>query len=864
MQGNDYLSIITAPDPCNKIVSISKKGTCKKRSLARISRGQIETIHVPDLAAFENVYRQVAEREDQCLVLGFVPGTLDRKVLLFTEKRLKEILKEHTGSDQLPDTAIEDADGTFAVARLKRYIQPSSWFMFDYDQPEGMPDKLRTTDPDEWLGWMVALFPEIEGAAKLYAPSNSSRVFLEGNPAFDSRGFHVYMQARGSSDIARFGKDLFYASLATRFGYTRSIKCDGVDVVRHGTIFDVSTFSPERIDFCGRPELADKRLSLLPLNVRTYGGKRLATGKFEVADDLIEKIKTETGLGRSTAAEFHAEDLRLDTIVIDRHGDERAVRELLPKLLKGQGKVKLQAYPFRPESVSLAAFLRLDDQGNPLMHDVGTGTSHHLAEADLDEWLGTQTVAPATKGKPLTVNNQPIPLAGDLVEDTKAIRIAYDDMLDRMVQIGAGNRYAFMDKPRQSYTYTEMRSLLASNKVRVGRGIRESFEVWTEDPDRLQAISFTFHPGKPSFVIGVDLEKTLNTWLPRHRQPMPDAVVDHLVDPFLKHVEYLFGKRTDDFLDWLAHIEQEPGVLPHTFWLHISPIEGTGRSWLGNVLDRVWSPYTATGVNLSKLMGSDFNQMLSGRILCVVEEIKEGGRGAWVHSQSLKAAITEDTRIINAKGQPEYREPNKMRWLMFSNHLSALPLSNEDRRCQVVTFGGKQKDDDYYTDLYRLKDTHEFINAIGLHLAGRDIGQFNPGARAPLTDDKRLLINAYKSREDKIIELLQDPDVWKWPVVTSSFLLGAFTGETDITGPHIREAHRYRAKMNQLPVVVNLNYKKTRITVRSTVGLLSEDEKKSWSLLKSAKLKDFVDKKLPISRAAGVRFAEDVLDKHDL
>ena len=91
---------------------------------------------------------------------------------------------------------------------------------------------------------------------------------------------------------------------------------------------------------------------------------------------------------------------------------------------------------------------------------------------------------------------------------------------------------------------------------------------------------------------------------------------------------YLFGDDATRFLDWLAHIEQRPGELPHHGWLHISPEHGTGRNWLASVIARLWKGYVAPNFDLSGMLRTGFNGALSRKLIAIVDEIREGGSGA--------------------------------------------------------------------------------------------------------------------------------------------------------------------------------------------------------------------------------------------
>ena len=120
---------------------------------------------------------------------------------------------------------------------------------------------------------------------------------------------------------------------------------------------------------------------------------------------------------------------------------------------------------------------------------------------------------------------------------------------------------------------------------------------------------------------------------------------------FIDHVYWLFGDSADRFMMWLAHIEQEPGILPHHGWLHISPTPGTGRNWLSSVLTRVWAGQVAASVNLHRLLTGDFNGPLAHKVLAISDEIRvaQKGSGRWIHKEKLDEMITCEYRQVNPK-----------------------------------------------------------------------------------------------------------------------------------------------------------------------------------------------------------------------
>nr|WP_302181372.1 DUF5906 domain-containing protein [Paraburkholderia sp. NMBU_R16] len=249
----------------------------------------------------------------------------------------------------------------------------------------------------------------------------------------------------------------------------------------------------------------------------------------------------------------------------------------------------------------------------------------------------------------------------------------------------------------------------------------------------------------------------MNSWRPIERRK---SSADE--QPFLEHVAYLIEDvaEREVFLDWLAHIEQCPGVLPHYGWLHIAANTGTGRNWMASVLARVWRGYVAPNVDLPALLESQFNGMLAGRVLAMVDEVQEGsGENPFRNANRLNAIVNAEEREINPKFGRKFKERNSCRWLVFSNYENALPMKGTDRRWRVVRHDAAPRSPETYTKLYALLGDAEFINAVGVYLRERDISAFNPGERPPMNEAKRAALNASKSMTQQAAEQL----IKRWP-----------------------------------------------------------------------------------------------------
>jgi len=377
----------------------------------------------------------------------------------------------------------------------------------------------------------------------------------------------------------------------------------------------------------------------------------------------------------------------------------------------------------------------------------------------------------------------------------KAEVVTLQQALNRFVFLADGSRVADMFNPHYDLPFVDWAGTYAASFEAVPQpekflpdGSKKPAPdkkvpmsgLWKASPERKTVVCRTFKAGGQMVLPDPAGRLALNLWKPFDRSLEVANIEAAGVGLFVGHVEFLFGKDAGRFLDWLAHIEQCPGELPHTAWLHIAKNFGMGRNWLASVLARVWAGAVAANLDLVGMLGSGFNGRLSRKVLAVVDEIREGGRESqWAHSEKLKSTINEETRTINPKFGRESVEYNSCRWLMFSNHTSAIPLENGDRRIEVVSTNAAPKGVAYYEQLYAALGNPHFIAAVAKFLGARDISQFKPGAHAVLTEAKKAATQASQTPTSMFCEML----IGFWPsdLITSADLYQVLAGD-DFTG----------------------------------------------------------------------------------
>ncbi len=288
--------------------------------------------------------------------------------------------------------------------------------------------------------------------------------------------------------------------------------------------------------------------------------------------------------------------------------------------------------------------------------------------------------------------------------------------------------------------------------------------VWVGDKagDRTTVDVMTWAPGRKTICNPPEGTGTaVNVWKEPKVSKSPEDWSDRATK-FEDHVNWLLpnGNDANDFLDWIAHIVQNPGVLPHTAWLMITSKRGVGRNWIASVLARVLAGHVALGVDLGDVLSNSFNERLSEKLLLVVDETREGsGSDRYRKANKLQKVITEEHREINPKFGLKSVQYNCCRFLMFSNFMDALPIDDKDRRIRVAYNPETVKEPAYYGDLYDTRRDPLFIASVARLLLERDLTAFNPGLPAPMTEAKRSVVEFMQRDEHRELKALFET----WP-----------------------------------------------------------------------------------------------------
>lgn len=345
-----------------------------------------------------------------------------------------------------------------------------------------------------------------------------------------------------------------------------------------------------------------------------------------------------------------------------------------------------------------------------------------------------------------------------------------DEMIRDLVYVGDSGACVHVPTMRVRTSAAVAGEYAASREyVETAAGVTPvpAIKLWRASERRVSVDGITWAPGAPLFTAppeGSDAGgRAINIW--RGLAPMaPPDDWQERARPWEEHLAYLIPVEAERerFVQWLAHIVQAPGVLPHTAYLMFTPTRGIGRNWISGVLARALAGFVASGVSLGQILDGSFNDRLSRKLLAVVDETREGhGVKKYERGNALQRIVTEELREINPKFGVKRIERNCCRWLMLTNFADALPFDNEDRRIIVIENPTTRRDADYYARLYGLLGDAAFIASVRRWLEMVDVSGFNPGAHATMNAAKRVALASLESELDQVVREFAEA----WPGV---------------------------------------------------------------------------------------------------
>ena len=275
-------------------------------------------------------------------------------------------------------------------------------------------------------------------------------------------------------------------------------------------------------------------------------------------------------------------------------------------------------------------------------------------------------------------------------------------------------------------------------------------DEWLKWPNRREYSSLTYAPGDKE----VTADNKLNTWRGWGCSPKKGDV-----KPFLEVFDYVTAELSKEhkrwLMQWMAYPLQHPGAKLYTSVLLWSRMHGTGKSLLAIMLGRIYGEnYTMIGQGD---LEAEFNDWAKRKQFVLGEEVTSSERRK--DSDRLKFMVTRDRVTINEKYQPKFVLPDVTNYFFTSNHDDAFFVDPRDRRLMIVHAPEEAGDAAMYDRADKWYKGEEGPAALFDYLLKVDCKDFNPLAKAPVTDAKLAMIDLSASDLDMFCrEVVSDPE----------------------------------------------------------------------------------------------------------
>jgi len=274
---------------------------------------------------------------------------------------------------------------------------------------------------------------------------------------------------------------------------------------------------------------------------------------------------------------------------------------------------------------------------------------------------------------------------------------------------------------------------------------------WCKWPLRREHPSIEYAPGEPEILDNGNL----NVWRGWGMEPRKSVAFMKVWHRFM---DYFF--QSDPQLrtwveQWMAYPIQHPGAKLYTCVLFHSVMTGTGKTWLGYFLGKIY------GVNYKEIkqedLHSDYNAWAKEKQFVLGDEITSSDKRR--EKDHLNHLITRERITVNIKYQPHYEINDCINYMFTSQHPDAIFLDPHDRRVCVHHAPEQKVPESIRAPLDELYKSGEGPAALMHYLLHEvDVSRFNPAAEPPLSAAKESMITLTASDLDNFAHMLKaDP-----------------------------------------------------------------------------------------------------------
>jgi len=727
-------TIYKSPEPLSKRYWIDNGGI-QKQAAAQMTKGTAERVSMP----FANFTQALAKATDK-QAFGYGQHSFD-----YPDKVSIVV----SGKEQPEKNIISRTQKFYA------YPEGPGLAMVDHDPNEYVP----VMSDEQLIKALIDIHPDIGQAARIVRGSVSAGVHKVGEQPRTDKGFHIYFPVANAADIPRYGKLLFDRLWLDDFGFI-ALASNGALLVR--TVIDGAVFSPERLDFVGKPIISGSGLEYTsPETTYIEGGLLDTESLTDLTDEeqaTVERLKAKAKNAIKPAAADKqnqwAED-KIETMQAAGVPVEKA-REVINRILKGGSQDLYDDFilEFTTGKVSVADVLKRPQafDGKALADPIegpayGTTTAKFYANQGDKPVIHSLAHGQDTSYfLHLTPPAQPI---NSLAQPTDAQKkpdwqVELDTHVERFnkthasVVIGGKHRIMRSIKGdatpdgREAYEFFSRNDLsLVHDNTSIKTGEKEvhgkpkdiyanHLMAWAKNhKSRSYTGGVIFLPGR------VAPANYFNTWRgfsvkPKKNDALLKLIYDHMKDVVCAGHQDLY----DYFLKWTAYTIQNPDK-PAGAALVLRGEKGCGKGTIGHFLRVIWDNHGLHITNPKHLVGN-FNGHLND--VCFLFADEAFFSGDHTAEGILKGLITEPSIMIERKGIDAISQPNYLKVLMATNSDWAVPATKDERRyCVMDVSSSRISDLDYFDSLRAACHSKEVQAAFLYAMLNVDLTGFHTG-----------------------------------------------------------------------------------------------------------------------------------------
>ncbi|KAH7818967.1 putative Poxvirus D5 protein [Monocercomonoides exilis] len=161
---------------------------------------------------------------------------------------------------------------------------------------------------------------------------------------------------------------------------------------------------------------------------------------------------------------------------------------------------------------------------------------------------------------------------------------------------------------------------------------------------------------------------------------------DEIIKPFLDFTREVIANNNEELYQFIlcciSSIVQNPGKKAETS-LVLKGLQGIGKNVWTNSLAELFEGYSCPNVTeIAELTGL-FNSIVEGKMLIVLDELKNVRDDRTANFDALKRIITDSTIRINEKNQPRSTAENEANFIFVTYHKYPVKIEVGDRRYVV-------------------------------------------------------------------------------------------------------------------------------------------------------------------------------------